>query len=122
MPESTTEKKVSKAKSTAKKEIDKVPNDLGMEGASESVKNTALAGLGVVGKLIDSVKNRADDVREEAPKKWDEFVKRGEQMKDKTSVKVKNFKFTYTFDLAEQRAQFNDVVEALRAFVKPAKA
>ena len=122
MAQSTTEKNVSKAKTTAKKQIDKVPNDLGMEESSETVKNTALAGLGVVGKLIDSVKNRAEDVREEAPKKWDEFVQRGEQMKDNTNVKVNNVRFTYKFDMAEQRAQFHDVVDALRAFVKPAQA
>ena len=122
MAQSETEKNVSKAKSTAKKQIDKVPNDLGMEDTNETVKNTALAGLGVVGKLIDSVKNRAEDVREEAPKKWDEFVQRGEQMKDNTNVKVNNVRFTYKFDMAEQRAQFHDVVDALRAFVKPAQA
>ena len=122
MAQSTTEKNVSKAKTTAKKQIDKVPNDLGMEETNETVKNTALAGLGVVGKLIDSVKNRAEDVREEAPKKWDEFVQRGEQMKDNTNVKVNNVRFTYKFDMAEQRAQFHDVVDALRAFVKPAQA
>ncbi len=122
MAQSTTEQNVSKAKTTAKKQIDKVPNDLGMEETNETVKNTALAGLGVVGKLIDSVKNRAEDVREEAPKKWDEFVQRGEQMKDNTNVKVNNVRFTYKFDMAEQRAQFHDVVDALRAFVKPAQA
>ena len=122
MAQSEIEKNVSKAKSTAKKQIDKVPNDLGMEDTNETVKNTALAGLGVVGKLIDSVKNRAEDVREEAPKKWDAFVQRGEQMKDNTNVKVNNVRFTYKFDMAEQRAQFHDVVDALRAFVKPAQA
>ncbi len=122
MAQSTTEKNVSKAKTTAKKQIDKVPNDLGMEESSETVKNTALAGLGVVGKLIDSVKNRVEDVREAAPKKWDEFVQRGEQIKDNTNVKVNNVRFTYKFDMAEQRAQFHDVVDALRAFVKPGKA
>ncbi len=122
MAQSTTEKNVSKAKTTAKQQIDKVPNDLGMEDTNETVKNTALAGLGVVGKLIDSVKNRAADVREAAPKKWDEFVQRGEQIKDNTNVKVNNVRFTYKFDMAEQRAQFQDVIDALRAFVKPAKA
>ena len=122
MAQSAIEKNVSEAKSTAKKEIDKVPNDLGMEETSETVKNTALAGLGVVGKVIDSVKSSANDVREAAPKKWDEFVQRGEQMKDNTNVKVNNVRITYTFDMAEQRAQFRNVVDALRAFVKPAKA
>ncbi len=111
--QASTEKKVSNAKATAKKEVNEV---------TETAKDTALAGLGVVGKLVDGVQNRVEEVREVAPQKWEDFVKRGEQLKDAANDKVNNVNFSIKYDMKEQRAQFNDVVDALRTFVKPSKA
>ncbi len=122
MAQPTIEKNVSKAKSTAKKEIDKVPNDLGAEKASETIKETALAGLGVVGKLIDGVQNSAGDVRSEASEKWNQFIARGEQLKDTATDKVGNYGFSFKYDMKEQRAQFRDLVSAVFTFAKPGKA
>ncbi len=111
--QASTEKKVSNAKSTAKKEVN---------GVTETAKDTAMVGLGVVGKLFDGVQNRVEDVRKEAPKKWEDFVKRGEQLKDAANDKVNGVNFSIKYDMKEQRAQFSDLVDALRTFVKPSKA
>ena len=56
------------------------------------------------------------------PKKWDDFVKRGEQVKDAADERVNDINFSYKFDMEEQRAKFRDVVDALRVFVTPSKA
>ena len=122
MAQSEIEKNVSSAKSTAKKEIDKVPNDLGTEKASETVKETALAGLGVVGKLVDGIQNRAEDVRNEASEKWNDFIARGEQLKDAANDKVNDSGFSLKYDMKEKRAQLRDLVDAVGTFVKPGKA
>ena len=122
MAESTTEKNVSSAKSSAKKAIDKVPNDLGAGKASETVKEAALASLGVVGKLVDSVKVRAADAREETSGKWNEYIARGAQLKETASEKVNGGGFSFKFNLKDQRAQLRDLVDAVVAFAKPGKA
>ncbi len=111
--QASTEKKVSNAKATAKTEVKEV---------TKTVKDTALAGLGVVGKLVDGVQNRVEEVREVAPKKWDEFVNRGEQLKDTANDKANDINVSFKYSMKEQRAQFQDVVKALRAFVSPSKA
>lgn len=111
--QASTEKKVSNAKSAAKKEV----NEL-----TETAKDTALAGLGVVGKLVDNVQSRVENVRKQAPKTWGDFVKRGEHLKDAANDKVNGINFSVKYDMKEQRAQFNEVVDALRTFVKPSKA
>ena len=113
MAQASTEKKISNAKSTAKQEANKV---------AETVKDTALASLGVVGKLFDRTQDRVDGVRTEVPKKWDEFVNRGEQLKDTANDKVNDINVSFKYNVKEQRAQFNDLVDALIAFVKPSKA
>ena len=113
MAQASTEKKISEAKSTVKKEASNV---------ADTAKNTAFAGLGVVGELYDRVQNRVEAVREEAPKKWDAFVNRGEQLKDTANDKVNDVNVSFKYDMKEQRAQFQDVVKALRAFVSPSKA
>ncbi len=122
MAQSEIEQNVSSAKSTAKKEIDKVPNDLGTETAAETVRETALAGLGVVGKLVDGIQNRAEDVRNDASAKWDEFIARGEQLKDAANEKANNAGFSFKYNMKEQRAQFSELVDAVSAFAKPGKA
>ena len=96
--------------------------DLNVKKVTGTVKETALAGLGIYGKLFDKVKQRVESVRKETPKKWEDFVKRGEQVKDTADEKVNGISFSYKFDMAEQRAQFQDVVKALRTFVSPSKA
>ncbi len=113
MAQASTEKKVSEAKSTAKQEANKV---------AETAKDTAMASLGVVGELLDRAQSRVDELREEAPKKWDEFVNRGEQLKDTASEKVDDINVSYKYNMKEQRAQFNELIDALRAFVKPSKS
>ena len=122
MAQASTAKRTTTSKSTAKKVSSEASNDLNVEKVTGTVKDTALAGLGVVGKLFDRAQDRVDGVRTEVPKKWDEFVQRGEQLKDTTNDKVNNISFSYKFDMEEQRAKFRDVVDALRAFVTPSKA
>ncbi len=122
-------KKSTAVKSTAKKTTSKASNDLNVEKVTETVKETAMVGLGVYGKLFDRVQDRMEQVqsrmetvRKETPKKWDDFVKRGEQVKDAADERVNDINFSYKFDMEEQRAKFRDVVNALRAFVTPSKA
>lgn len=115
-------KKSTAVKSTVKKTTRKASNDLNVEKVTETVKETAMAGLGVYGKLFDRVQDRIETVRKETPKKWDDFVKRGEQVKDAADERVNDINFSYKFDMEEQRAKFRDVVDALRAFVTPSKA
>ena len=122
MAQASTAKRTTTSKSTAKKVSSEASNDSNVEKVTGTVKDTALVGLGVVGKLFDRAQDRVDGVRTEVPKKWDEFVQRGEQLKDTANDKVNNISFSYKFDMEEQRAKFRDVVDALRAFVTPSKA
>ncbi len=122
MAQASTAKRTTTSKSTAKQVSSEASNDLNVGKVTGTVKDTALAGLGVVGKLFDRAQDRVDGVRTEVPKKWDEFVQRGEQLKDTANNKVNNISFSYKFDMEEQRAKFRDVVDALRAFVTPSKA
>ena len=107
---------------TAKKESNDSSDNLNVGKVTETVKDTALASLGIYGKLFDNVKARVESVRKASPKKWDDFVQRGEQVKDAADEKVNKISFSYKFDMAEQRAQFGDIVKALRVFVTPSKA
>ena len=122
MAQANTAKRTTTSKSAARKDNGKASNGLGVEKVTEAVQQTAMAGLGIFGKLFDGAQNRVEDVRNEAPKKWEDFVKRGEQLKDSANDKVNGIGFSYKFDMEEQRAQFRDVVDALRAFVTPSKA
>ena len=124
MATSTAEKKVSQAKSTVKKEASEAKSTVkkGISEATETAKNTAFAGLGVVGKLYDGVQNRVEEVSEEATKKWDEFVNRGEQLKDAANDKVNDVNVSFKYNMKEQRAQFGDLVDAVVAFIKPSKS
>ena len=107
-----------KKSTPAKKEGSK---SLNVEKVTETAKDTAMVGLGVVGKLVDGVQSRVEDVRKEAPKTWGDFVKRGEQLKDAANDKVNGVNFSFKYSMKEQRAQFNEVVDAVRTFVKPSK-
>ncbi len=124
MAQESTEKKITEAKATVKKEVSEAKSAVKKEASNvaDTAKSTAFAGLGVVGELYDRVQNRVEAVRVEAPKKWDEFVNRGEQLKDAANDKVNDVSFSVKYDMKEQRAQFNEVVDALRTFVKPSKA
>ena len=122
MAQASTAKRTTTSKSTAKKVSSEASNDLNVEKVTGTVKDTALAGLGVVGKLFDRAQDRVDGVRTEVPKKWDEFVNRGEQLKDTANDKVNDINVSFKYNVKEQRAQFNDLVDALIAFVKPSKA
>ena len=112
---------MAKKTTTSKQNGDKSSNVMSAEKVTETIKNTAIAGLGVVGILYDRVQGRVEEMRKEAPRQWKDFVKRGEQLRDTTNNKVNSFSFSYEFDMEEQRAQFRDVVDALRAFVTPSK-
>ncbi|MGI9286779.1 MAG: hypothetical protein ACR2P1_15435 [Pseudomonadales bacterium] len=122
MAQAKTAKKTTTVKSTAKKVSRKSSNESNVEKVTETVKEAAMAGLGVYGKAFDQVQDRIDTLRKESPKKWDDFVKRGEQVKDAADERVNDINFSYKFDMEEQRAKFRDLVEALRAFVTPSKA
>ena len=112
---------MAKKTTTSKHSGKRSSNRMGTESVTVTIKNTAIAGLGVVGILYDRVHGRVEEMRKEAPKQWKDFVKRGEQLRDTTNNKVNSFSFSYEFDMEEQRAQFRDVVDALRAFVTPSK-
>ena len=122
MPQANPAKRTTTSKSTAKTASSKPSNGLNLEKVTDTVKETAMAGLGIFGKVFDRAQDRVEDVRKEAPKKWEDFVKRGEQLTDTANDKVNGINFSYKFDMEEQRAQFRDVVDALRAFVTPSKA
>ncbi len=107
---------------TAKKESNDSSDNLNVGKVAEAVKDTALASLGIYGKLFDKVKASVESVRKASPNKWGDFVQRGEQVKDAANDKVNNISFSYKFDMEDQRAKFRDVVDALRAFVTPSKA
>lgn len=115
-------KKSTAVKSTAKKTTSKSSSNLNTEKVTEALKEAPMFGLGVYGKVFDALQDRLQDVRKEAPKRWDDFVQRGEQMKDEANDRVNDIGFSYKFDMEEQRAKFRDVVDALRAFVTPSKA
>ena len=50
------------------------------EKAQDLAKEVVAANLGVYGKIYDEVSARIESGREEAPKQWDELVKRGRQL------------------------------------------
>ncbi len=47
---------------------------------SDLVKSVAYAQLGVYGKLYDEVSSRVEARRKQAPKQWNELIKRGEKV------------------------------------------
>ena len=122
MAQANTANRTTTSKSAARKNSGVSSNDSSVEKVTGAIKNTAMAGLGVVGKLYDRAQGRVEAVRKQAPKQWNTFVKRGEQLTATANDKVNSISFSYKFDMEEQRAQFRDVVDALRAFVTPSKA
>lgn len=129
MAQAKTAKKTTTVKSTAKKASTKSSNSFNTEKVTVALKEAPMAGLGVYGKVLDVVQERVDALQErvetarkETPKKWNDFVKRGEQLKDAADERVNDINFSYKFDMEDQRAKFQDLVDALRAFVTPSKA
>jgi len=49
---------------------------------SGTMKEVMYAQLGVYGKLYDEVNTRVSRVRKDAPKQWNELVKRGERVQE----------------------------------------
>lgn len=66
--------KPAKAKSKAK-------SDDRLAKAKETVKEAGYVQLGLYGRMYDGVTDRVSKVRKEAPKQWDELVKRGEKVR-----------------------------------------
>lgn len=115
-------KQATATKTATRKTASKSSASSGTAKMTEALKEAPMAGLGVYGKLFDVVQERLQGVRTAAPRRWDDFVKRGEEIKEVANDRVNGISFSYRFDMEEQRAKFRDVVDALRAFVTPSKA
>lgn len=105
-------KKASKAK--------KADADGRLQKVKETAKEAALVQLGLYGRMYDEVNERVSKVRKEAPKQWDQLVKRGEKVRndlDKAQKDMGN-KLRDRVDSIEIPAPIENGVEKFRSAVR----
>jgi Tfp pilus assembly protein PilF len=89
-----------------------------------AVKEMAYAQLGIVGKVYDQLNERVSRARKDAPKQWEQLVKRGEQVQrdlDKAREEVRR-DLGKRIDTAEARARLEQRIETIRANVEKLKS
>lgn len=93
-----------------------------IEDARKQLQEVANANLGLFREAYDQMQARAAQLRESAPKQWNSFVQRGEQLQQNVSQKVDSPDFSVKFDMQEKREQLNTVIEKMKDLVTPVKA
>lgn len=73
--------KAAARKPAAAKSKAKAKSEDRLAKAKETVKEAGYVQLGLYGRMYDGVTDRVSKVRKEAPKQWDELVKRGEKVR-----------------------------------------
>lgn len=88
-----------------------------------TAKNFAIASLGFYGKIFDEIQSRVEDVRKQAPKQFDELVKRGEKaQKELTKSRNEITKSIRDYDMEDAREDLEELVDSVRDTLTPAKA
>lgn len=118
----TTASKPAAKKTTAKKATAK-------KATSFTLRDVAIANLGFYGKVFDVVTERVEELRKDAPKQFNAYVKRGEKVQKELLKARKDVeKNVREFDLREElesidiREQFDDLSDRVRDAFSPSKA
>ena len=89
-----------------------------------AVKEMAYVQLGIVGKVYDQLNERVSRARKDAPKQWEQLVKRGEQVQrdlDKAREEVRR-DLGKRMNTREARAKLEERIEKIRANVEKLKS
>lgn len=89
-----------------------------------AVKEIAYVQLGIVGKVYDQLNERVSRARKDAPKQWEQLVKRGEQVQrdlDKAREGVRR-DLGKRIDTTEARAKLEEQIGKIRANVEKLKS
>ncbi len=93
-----------------------------LEGLANRMLDAADAGLGFYGTLFDTTQARIAELREEAPKRLEAYIERGQKMRKDVSEAIEGQDFPASFDKEEIRVQMENTVEKVKNMFKPATA
>ncbi len=93
-----------------------------IDDARKQLQEASNANLGLFGKAYDQMQEHLAQLCEEAPRQWDAFIERGEQLQQDVSQKVDSPDFSLNIDMQEKHEQLNAVIEKMKDLVAPAKA
>ncbi len=98
----------------------KAKTDGRLKKVQETAKEVRYAQLGIAGRVYDRLNERVSKVRKEAPKQWDQLVKRGEQVQRDLDKAQKDMTrdLRKRVDNIEIPSQLEDGVEKFRKAVR----
>ncbi|MGI9287740.1 MAG: hypothetical protein ACR2P1_20315 [Pseudomonadales bacterium] len=109
-------------KTVSKKPAQQKTLSAAAEDVTNQVQEAATAGLGLYGKVYDEVQDRVAQLRKDAPKQWDTYVKRGEKLQKDINKKIDSSEFSINVDMKEKREQLQTVVDKMKDLLTPAAA
>ncbi|MCB1630840.1 MAG: hypothetical protein H7A12_09075 [Pseudomonadales bacterium] len=118
-PQRAAAKKVER-KPAATKAKAKAKTDGALKKVQETAKEVRFVQLGIAGRVYDRLNERVSKVRKEAPKQWDQLVKRGEQVQRDLDKAQKDMgrDLRKRVDNIEIPSQLEDGVEKFRKAVR----
>lgn len=109
-------------KTVGKKSAKPETHATSMENVTSQLRDMTVVSLGFYGTTYDEVQNRAAQLKKDAPKQWDAYLKRGEKLQKDITQTINDSDFSINIDMEETREQLQSAVDKVRNMFTPAAA